>query len=384
MADTDTRAELGEILARLVSVKSLSGEEGDVQRVIADWLTAEGIDARIVPAEGGLTNVVAEIEGAAEGPTLWIGGHCDTVSPSADYTFDPFAAEIRGGRLYGVGAMDMKAGLATAMHTVRALHRRRDAWGGKVIFAALADEEAYSRGANGFVATAGPIDGAIMCEPHFARPSIGAIGKVNLKVVVTGVSAHGSLPHKGVSAVTEAARLLVAIDRFERKPHPVYGRATHCVLNVTSGEGRYEIRVPDHCEFMINWHFMPNETAEEAVAAIEGLATGLASKARVRVTIEPPRYDSFELAGDHPFVTAFAASFARVTGAAPDYEFCFGVSDANIFNGAGIPTLLYGPSGANMHAADEWADLDQMVTARAVYMDLADNLLFKTTQRAMS
>ena len=71
--------------------------------------------------------------------------------------------------------MDMKTGLATAMHVVRDLHRRRAEWHGRVVFAALADEEAYSRGANGFVKAGRKIDGAIMCEPQFPNPAIGAM-----------------------------------------------------------------------------------------------------------------------------------------------------------------------------------------------------------------
>lgn len=372
MTNQDVRTELESLLVSLVAVPSLSGEEAMVQRTIAAWFEDNGITASIEPADGGLTNVMVEVKGQGDGPTLWIGGHCDTVAPATDYSFDPYAADIRDGRVYGVGSMDMKSGLATAMHVVRDLHRRRAQWGGKVIFSALADEEAYSRGANGFIRTDRGIDAAIMCEPNYPHPEIGAIGKINLKVEVTGVSAHGSQPQNGVNAVTEAARLLVAIDSIERKVHPQYGPATHCVLNVSAGNGRYEIRVPDHCEFLINWHFMPGETAEEAVALIEQLAADLGSKARFAVTIQSPRYDSFELPEDHAFIRQFAESFQQVVGHEPEYKFCFGVSDANIFNGlAGIPTLLFGPSGANMHAADEWADVDQMLVVRDVYLDLA-------------
>lgn len=372
MSNQDVRTELENLLALLVAVPSLSGEEAAVQRTIGGWFEDNGMVASIEPADGGLANVVVEIEGAGAGPTLWIGGHCDTVAPASDYSFDPYAADIRDGRVYGVGSMDMKSGLATAMHVVRELYRRRDQWGGKVIFSALADEEAYSRGANGFIRKDRGIDAAIMCEPNFPQPEIGAIGKINLKVEVIGVSAHGSQPQNGVNAVIEAARLLVAIDGIERKAHPQYGKATHCVLNMSAGNGRYEIRVPDHCAFLINWHFMPGETAEEAVALLDKLAADLNSKARFEVTIQSPRYDSFELSDDQAFVRQFTDSFRAIVGHEPEYKFCFGVSDANIFNGlAGIPTLLFGPSGANMHAADEWADVDQMLVARDVYLDLA-------------
>lgn len=381
LSNSDISEELAGLLSALVAIPSLSGEEGDVQRAIAAWFEDNGISAVIEPADGGLHNVVVEFEGAGDGPTLWIGGHCDTVSPAPDYSFAPHEPFIRDGKLFGIGSMDMKSGLVTAMHVTRELYRQRESWGGKVIFAALADEEAYSRGANGFVRKGRSIDGAIMCEPHFPRPAIGAIGKINLKVVVTGKSAHGSHPEMGINAVVEAGKLLAAIDGIERKAHPQYGKGTHCVLNITSGDGRYEIRVPDHCAFMINWHFMPGETAEEAAALIEQLAASLNSPAKFSVTIESPRYDSFELSPENPFIRQFAESYATINGAAPDYDFCFGVSDANIFNGAGIPTFLYGPSGANMHAADEYADLDQMLTARAVYLDLAHNFLYSETTR---
>ncbi|MBS7701173.1 MULTISPECIES: M20/M25/M40 family metallo-hydrolase [unclassified Chelatococcus] len=384
MSTSSVSQELAVLLGDLVRIKSHSGEEGAVQAFIARWFEDNGIPARIEPAAGGLTNVVAEVSGGAPGPTLFIGGHCDTVTPPDDWSMDPYTPVIRDGRLYGVGAMDMKSGIATAMHSVRDLARRRGDWAGRVIFAALADEEAYSRGARGFLEQGHAIDAAIMCEPHFDIPSIASMGKINLKVVVTGRSAHGSHPADGINAVTEAARLIVAIDGLARPTHPEFGTSTHCVLNVSSGTGVYEIRVPDRCEFLINWHFLPTETAKEAVATIAALAHDLRSPARFDVTIAEPRYDSFVMDEVHPFVAAFAGSYRHVLGKAPPFTFCFGVSDANIFNGAGIPTLLFGPGGANMHAADEWADLSQMEKARAVYLDLAEHFLVAPTQRTAS
>ena len=64
---------------------------------------------------------------------------------------------------------------------------------------------------------------------------------------------------------------------------------------------------------------------------------------------------------DHPLVVAFSESYAAVNGVRPEFKFSYGISDANVFTAAGIPTLLFGPYGENMHAADEWVDIDQMV-----------------------
>ena len=365
----DTLAEeLAELLLALVSIPSPSSEEANVQQAIISWFSANGIAAQLEPALDGLSNVVVEIEGAGPGPVVWIGGHCDTVSPAPDYSFDPYAPFVKDGRLYGLGAMDMKGGLATAMHVAREFHRTRSEWTGKVIFAALADEEAFSRGSEGFVAIPRRIDAAIICEPS-PQPESGGIGKVNVRVEVTGVSAHGSFPEGGVNAVVEAGRLLARIADIKHSAHPVHGAASHCVLNITSGDRPYEIRVPDYCTFLINWHFMPHEKAEDAVAVLEGLAAELDSKARFDIKLATPRYDSYELPDDHPLVVAFSESYAAVNGVRPEFKFSYGISDANVFTAAGIPTLLFGPYGENMHAADEWVDIDQMVKAHAIYSD---------------
>lgn len=377
--------ELVGLLGELVSIESYSGGEQAVQIRIARWFEEQGISATIEDADGGLNNVVVEIDGQAGGPTLWIGGHCDTVGIAAAWTRAPHVPSIEDNRLFGLGSMDMKAGLAAAMLTARDLSRCRDLWSGRLIFSALADEEAMSRGAAAFVRRDRAIDAAIMCEPHFEDVVIGAMGKVNLKVEVHGRSAHGSRPEEGVNAVIESARLLVAIGDLERYAHPEFGRATHCVLDVDSGGGRYEIRVPDLCRFTLNWHFMPDETVEHAVATIESLAAGLKSPAKFTITVGEPRYESFWLGEDHPFVRQFADAYRRVTGTEPDLAFGRGVSDANVFSGrAGIPTILFGPGGANMHAGDEWVDLDQLHLARQVYADFALRFLKPTHERLMS
>ena len=367
--------ELTELVSSLVEIPSLSGEEGEIQSFIAGWFGERGIAAGIEPAEGGTANVVCEVRGSRPGRTLWLGGHCDTVAPAPGWSTDPFRPTIRDGRLFGLGAMDMKGGLAAAMLAVADLAASADAWAGRVVFAALADEEASSRGARGFLRSDRAIDCAIMGEPHFAHPSTGAIGKFNLRVVATGRSAHGSRPDEGVNAVVEASRLVAVLADLDRPAHPRFGSATHCVLGIASGNGRYEIRVPDRCEFLVNWHVMPGETAAEAVARVERLAADLFSPATFAVSVGEPHYGSFVLDEDHPFAEAFAASYRRVVGRPPAFGFGSAVSDANLFQvDGGIPTILFGPGGANLHAADEWVSLDDLPLVRRLYVDLATTM----------
>lgn len=360
------------LLKELVSIESFSGDEAKVQAHILDWFKKNDIQASLEDADDGLSNVVVVVDGHPGGPTLWLGGHCDTVGIAADWTREPHHPRIEGERLYGLGAMDMKGGLAAAMIATRALHSCRDKWHGRLVFSALADEEAYSRGANAFVRTERGIDAAIMCEPHFHDVVIGATGKINLNVEVIGHSAHASRAEEGINAVVEGARLIAAIDDFIRPAHPEFGAASHCILDVRSGDGSYQLRVPDLCSFLINWQLMPGETGEAAIATIHALANQAGLKAQVEVTIAEPRYESFWLGKDHPFVSTFAQIYRRELGAEPDLVFGRGVSDANVFCGRmGIPTILFGPNGANMHSGDEWVDLNQLRMAADLYCNFA-------------
>jgi acetylornithine deacetylase/succinyl-diaminopimelate desuccinylase-like protein len=71
-----------ELLSSLVSISSHSGEESAIQRFIVDWFGREGVSAVIEPADDDHFNAIVEVKGASGGPTLWLGGHCDTVSPA--------------------------------------------------------------------------------------------------------------------------------------------------------------------------------------------------------------------------------------------------------------------------------------------------------------
>lgn len=358
------------LVSSLVAIPSLSGEEAAVQRFIARWLDARGVPASLEAAGDGLVNVVAEIRGSGEGPVLLLGGHCDTVAAAPGWSTDAFTPTVREGRLYGLGALDMKGGLAAAMVAITELAARRGDWAGTIVFASLADEEAHSRGARAFLGTGRRIDAAVMGEPHFDDPTTGAIGKVNLRISALGRSAHGSRPHEGVNAVTAAARLVAALDGHGHRPHARFGPASHCVLGISSGNGRYEIRVPDRCDVLVNWHLMPGETAADAKRIVEALAAPLASQARFDVTADRPVYESYIMDEPHPLLDGFAESYRRIVGEAPRFTFGSGVSDANLFNAAGIPTLLFGPGGRNLHAADEWVELDELAAASVLYRDI--------------
>lgn len=191
--------------ARLVAIESTPGKEGAVQRAIAAWLAEQGIAAELQPTEGNRPNVVARIENGA-GPTLLLNGHADTVLAAAGWSSDPWTPRRDGDRLYGLGACDMKAGLAVALLAARALAHRRDLWRGTLVFSSVVDEEAYSIGARALIAAGVRADYCVVTESAWERPAVGAVGKVLVRGEVTGRAAHASWPEGGINAASEAAR----------------------------------------------------------------------------------------------------------------------------------------------------------------------------------
>lgn len=138
--------EAAALTAELVAYRSYPGQEGPVQRHVRDWLAANGVQPELQETAGDRPNVIARVENG-DGPTLLLNGHTDTVLAVEGWSSDPWTVRRDGDRLCGLGACDMKSGVAAAMLATRALHQQRDRWQGTVIFSSVVDEEAFSIGA---------------------------------------------------------------------------------------------------------------------------------------------------------------------------------------------------------------------------------------------
>lgn len=365
--------EAAALLAELVALRSLPGEELAVQQRVADWCRDAGMPVQIDDVEPGRPNVTVTLENGA-GPTLLLNGHVDTAS--IDSAWDP--ARVWGvredERLIGLGAGDMKSGVVAAMLATRALHRNRDAWAGTVIFSSVVDEEAYSIGARAVVASGVEADYCVVTESCFDWPCLGSFGKVLIRVEVTGKAAHASWPHLGVNAAVEAARF---VERFEQVPLGMHPRITpsKCVLTFHAGPTVYEsIVVPNRATVLINWHTVPGERADDVIAKLRAVVDELSSPAEFVFHVDPPYYPAWETPVDAPIVQAFTRRYEAETGHAPEFRYT-GYGDMILFSDAGIPTIMFGPRGGNFHEAEEWSDLTSIPATTRVLIQLACDLL---------
>jgi acetylornithine deacetylase/succinyl-diaminopimelate desuccinylase-like protein len=366
--------EAAALTAQLVAIRSYPGEEGAVQRAIAAWLRENGIESEFQATKGDRPNVLAWVRNGP-GPTIFFNGHVDTVLAVNGWSTDPWQARRDGDRLYGLGACDMKSGVVAAMLATRALAQHRAAWHGTVLFTSVVDEEAYSIGARALVDAGIRADACVVTEACDLHVRIGAIGKVLVRGDVTGKAAHGQHPEDGINAAVEAARFLARVDEIrlgDRPPFP----PSQCVLSFHSGNDQYVITVPEKARFTINRHIVPGETGESVLEGMRALAASLHSPATFEFFIDPPYYPPWEIAPDHPYLRQVAAAFSAETGQQPEMDYMSGLADANYFaTDLGIPTVVFGPTGANYHMADEWVDVPSIGTTARVLIRLALDVL---------
>jgi succinyl-diaminopimelate desuccinylase len=144
--------------------------ERAVAAVVAAWLEAEGLTVRVEEVVPGRPNVVGVLEGREPGPTLCLEGHTDVVTEGdpGEWSHPPFDAALVDGRIYGRGAADMKGGLAAAMVAAAAVRRSGAPFAGRLVVAALCDEEGGMAGAYHFARSplGRTVSAAIICEPE--------------------------------------------------------------------------------------------------------------------------------------------------------------------------------------------------------------------------
>jgi acetylornithine deacetylase/succinyl-diaminopimelate desuccinylase-like protein len=368
-----TPKEAAAITAELVAIRSYPGEEGPVQRRVAEWLQASGLEPELQATEGDRPNVIARVENGP-GPTLLLNGHVDTVLAVEGWSSDPWTPRRDGDRLYGLGAADMKSGVAAAMLATRDLARNRDRWRGSIVFSSVVDEEAYSIGARALIASGIQADYCVVSESSWERPALGSVGKVLLRVDVTGKAAHASWPWEGINAATEAARLVARLDEIPLLEHPRM-RGSRCVLSFASGNDQYVITVPEKARVILNRMIVAGESSESVHAEVQALVDNLESPATFELAIDPPYYPPWETDAEHPLALALARAYEAEARRQPEWRYS-GFGDMNLFSEeAGIPTVMIGPRGENYHQADEWVDVPSIAATSRLLVRMALDLL---------
>lgn len=350
------------------------GNEADAVRHLGRLLERAGFACREIPMGEGRINLIARIEGRGSRPPIAFTGHLDVVPLGAQpWTVDPFGAEVKDGRIYGRGACDMKSGVAAFVTAAVAAADNIGAGPG-VTLVLTAGEETGCDGAHYIVAHAraalGEAGALVVAEPTSNLPMVGHKGALRLKVTARGVTAHGSMPEKGVNAVAKAARAVMRLEDFDFNfaRHPMMGAAT---LNVGWLHGGININsVPDRAEIGLDIRTLPGQSHRDIEA---GLAAFLGPE------VEISRLDenvSVWTEPTHPWIERVVAISGDVLGRGVTAAAAPYFTDASALTLAygGLPTVILGPGPAALaHQTDEYCEIERIGEAVEIYRRLIDD-----------
>jgi acetylornithine deacetylase/succinyl-diaminopimelate desuccinylase-like protein len=380
--DIDTPYLL-DLLRRMIRIDSVIPREQALAELVADELRSFGLEPEWNEVAPGRPNVYASAELGTNERFLTITGHMDTVGVAENWESDPFDPVERGGRLYGLGSADMKAGLACGLTAFKTLVEATGLHGnrGRLGFAATVDEEGHGTGARALLTTqyAGS-DAMLLGEPFFGddgRPvPICMTGKVLYRLTVKGKAAHAFNPELGVNAVEDAGKIVAALDRLNLRSHTELGKGNTSTLKIGGGYREYSVVVPERCEVVITRLTVPGETRRIAVEDMEALVASLNLQSQVSVETAPPYYEPYVLERESAPMAAFEAAFREVLGRAPVIGGRRGITDANIYVAErGIPTVTFGPDGGGLHEANEFVEMATLEPTARIYVETARRYL---------
>jgi acetylornithine deacetylase len=366
---------LTELLTQLVAIDSVNPAlvaHAPGERAIADfvsrWLSRHGVSVSEVHHEDhgrSRPSLLCRVAGTGGGPSLMLYAHTDTVG--VDGMTNPFNPVIRDGALRGRGAYDMKGSVAAIMRVAAAVAQRPSA--GDLWLMLVADEESDSHGAVAVLrelARAGiRPDACVVAEPSDLRLMLGHRGFATGVVTTKGRAAHTARRDEGIDAIAMMARVIVELEELDARMHieaghPLLGHSA-VVASIVNG-GRELFTYPAECEAQFVWRTLPGETQAGLTAAFDRIFATLKTRdprftasLHWRLWREPLVIDE-----DAPIVREMARATANVLGqpatvcAAPWW------TDAALIQQAGIPTVILGPRGGGIHAADEWVDLEDL------------------------
>jgi len=308
--------DLVETLCWLVDIPSVTGDESRLRDAIGQRL--EAMPSRAV----GDSLVVGQPREQA----VLLVGHLDTV-PLQGHV----GATVEGGRVHGLGATDMKSGLAVMIHLIESLGPDRVAC---VFYAG--EEGPFSENQLGMVLEAAPwlrgAAAAVVMEPTDRGVEAGCQGVINAELTFEGEAAHSARPWLGENAITKAGAFLTRMHGLEPELHVVGGLDFKEVISVTTAHGGVAKNIiPATFSLNVNYRFAPDRSME---GAIDRLREVCSAGDRFIVADSAP---AGAVAIEHPlFQRLIEVAAAPISGKQ-------GWTDVAQLSEAGIPAINFGP-----------------------------------------
>ncbi len=355
--------------------------EAKVARLIVSFLKDLKLSPRRVGVSKERQNVICHLGPDRFRKPLILNGHMDTVEPAADWTVDPFAAEIKDGKLFGLGALDMKATLSGYLFAVAALLGEKAKLDGRLTLEFVVDEESGAASPYGtkFLLQKGIIaKAALIGEPGTAKIAIGHRGGYRFRLTTVGEAVHTGTSawekkQKGRNAILDMAKVACALQKIELPYKPArafLGRIPVFTFPTKIEGGKTINMVPDRCTAEGDVRLMPGNSDKQVRMWIEDCLKQTCPEIVYEIT-DLTYVPSVEIAKHEELVDLAVKNCIEVTGRKPKVLGAGPWNDAWMLISRGVPAICgFGPDGDNVHAADEYVDLKSLKQVTEIYARL--------------
>jgi acetylornithine deacetylase len=383
-----------DLASDLIRIPSFKTEETPVARWLEAYFTKRGYEVEMQEVEPGRFQVIARLRGAGGGKSMMFNGHIDIDPLSLGWRHDPWQPAVEGDRLYGAGVMNMKGGDAAMITAAEAIRTTGTTLPGDIVVALVVGELQGGVGTVHLLQSGLRTDAAIVPEPFGADNVVTThAGVTEMAISTIGYSRHITDRTGAVDAIEQMMKAIPAIKATRFRPNTESRLPDLPLLNVggiIGGRGRdHDLKGPnftsDNCTVMVDVRFPPGQTAETVTEDIRASLDALAAEdSTFRYKIEnplPAHYGALtvtmeptDIPLDEPLVTAVLQHYHEVVGRDPlrvgvSLPMSYAGNDTAHLWRAGIPCLLFGPSGGWDESPDEpdqYILISEMVTVAKV------------------
>lgn len=375
---------VAEFLADIARIPSLSGKEGDVVKRIMAEMKKVGFDE--VWADG-LGSVIGKI---GTGPVkVAFDAHIDTVDVGNRdlWSFDPFDAHIKDGKVWGRGVADQKGGMASMVYAGKIIKELGLAKNATIYMVGSVMEEDCDGLCWDYLIREEGLkpEICVSTEPTSTNIYRGHRGRMEIEVTVQGISCHGSAPERGENAVYKMAPVINAIEKLNErlKTDEFLGKGTVTISQIKSTSPSL-CAVADSCSIYLDRRLTWGETEESAIAEIKEALGGIKAEVVVpeykeaaytgKVFPMKKYYPTWKIPEDHKGVVTAKAAYKELFDTEPKIDkWTFSTNGIAIMGIHGIPCIGFGPGNEEQaHAPNEWTPVEDLVKAAAFYAEFAD------------
>ncbi len=252
------------LVQKLVSVPGYSGEEKAMADTVASIMEELGFSEIHVDEFGSVIGIVGPEDAEME---LLFDGHIDVATVSGDWSFPPYCAEIRDGKLLGRGSADMKGGLGAAIFGVAQAAREKTLQKRVAVSASVMEETIEGLALDNIINTYHPAN-VVICEPSELAVMEGQKGRLEILLTLKGKSAHASNPQAGINPIFLATKALQALENLSPPVDPLLGEGILVPTDMITTPYPAISIIPEKVTVRMDRRTLPGETRESILAAI--------------------------------------------------------------------------------------------------------------------